>query len=451
VTTHDSKAAIVGAEMLRRWRQNEPGWRNLGNDIRRVKCKKTFPSPDLGFWDEDNQWNIRCEFKPPKQSDKRDTVHTGLGQAVGYLHPGVGAQLTYQIAPKSLGGGFDSGSHLTTLFKQQIQGRIPVGLILYNPDDLTDIEMAVPVELDTITSKGKKSAFHSEDRYWAKWVDMSTVELHRILSLAFHCEEKESDRRMRWIMKIFWKWNLGSKPYLANRDPHIFWAPSMGEGQGWRTKTLNNGRPYPGKAIMKGSKLRAAAQRRVRDGVVTEQVAERALRARLLDYSSDGMMYKVTYKNYFMTLDHLQLWDADYKLTDEGMELFMVGRSHEPNSSMFIDAFARLMLTTGEHHQLIMDLVEFSSGKSFGGHKEAVAAFVKHYSALGYMRFNEPRSTGGSGGTLPLKYEMLIWGKLGLLDKIGGLLDGVEGDNYGWRDGFGFSFNHRRIGDLLSS
>ena len=177
--------------------------------------------------------------------------------------------------------------------------------------------------------------------------------------------------------------------------------------------------------------------------------AERAMAEWLFQPGSEGNRYRVVYKNSMMLLDHLDLWDSNYRLTDDGMDLFLTGKKYGPNSMMFIDLFARLMLINGSHHRLIMDLCEFTSGQEFENHKNALSAFVEHYSRLGYIRYNEGRATERKGGTDQLKYELLLWGKLGLLDKYGGRLSGVDGGKSGWKKGYGFCFNHRRIEDLL--
>ena len=54
MTKHDALAAIVEKEMLRRWRERVEGWRDLDAGIVPRKPKKTFPSPDMVFWDKEN-------------------------------------------------------------------------------------------------------------------------------------------------------------------------------------------------------------------------------------------------------------------------------------------------------------------------------------------------------------------------------------------------------------
>ena len=451
MTRHDRLSSIVQNEMLRRWREGVDGWNDIGTDIIPVKCKKTFPSPDMAFWDEENQWNIRCEFKPPKESDKRDTIHTGLGQAVGYLHPSVGAQLTYQVAPNYLGGGFDSGEHLRRLFSETIHGKLPVGLILYNPENPIDIEMAVPVDQETISGTGSKSNFNSADRYWAKHVDTTTMEIYNLLYNAFSNDHGTAMERRNHIIEESYEWLVGSPPYMQEPEPHVFWPEAMSQDRtAWREKLLSDGTPYPGHPRLIGGKKRSSLRKKIESGELNMHEAERAITEWLFQPDSKGNRYIVVYKNSMMLLDHLDLWDSNYRLTDDGMDLFLTGKKYGPNSMMFIDLFARLMLINGSHHRLIMDLCEFTSGHEFENHKDALSAFVEYYSQLGYIRYNEGRATERKGGTDQLKYELLLWGKLGLLDKYGGQMSGVDGGKSGWKKGYGFCFNHRRIGDLLS-
>jgi hypothetical protein len=131
-------------------------------------------------------------------------------------------------------------------------------------------------------------------------------------------------------------------------------------------------------------------------------------------------------------------------LNERGLELFEIGNKHGPNSSYFIDAFARMMLTTGQHFRLIRDLHNFTKGKDFSSSHEAINAFVIYYASKSFIRFNEESKTGGKGGTKPLKYEILIWKKLGLLQR-----KSENSDKNGWVRGHGFQFNFCRMRRLL--
>lgn len=151
-------------------------------------------------------------------------------------------------------------------------------------------------------------------------------------------------------------------------------------------------------------------------------------------------MYRVIYKNNFMTLDHLQLWDGSYFLTNNGKKLLQIGNKYGPNSNYFIDAFASLMISVGNHFRLIMDLHKFTKGRDYESSEEALSEFVKFYANKNLIRFNKESKTGGRGGTKPFKYEILIWKKLGLLSR-----KTDNSDKDGWVKGHGFLFNFRRI------
>jgi hypothetical protein len=260
------------------------------------------------------------------------------------------------------------------------------------------------------------------------------------------CKDKDKETRKHKIISSTWEWLIGSPPYLERSDPHVFWAPTMGETFGWKNKQLHDGTPYPGKPIIKGDKIRSAFLRKVQSGELSRIDAEKLFSEYLNEMGGNSPMYRVIYKNNFMTLDHLQLWDGSYFLTESGIKLYEIGRYHGPNSSLFIDTFARLMLNIGEHYQLITDLDNFTKRKDFQNSDEAIYAFVNYYANKNLIRFNNESKTGGKGGTKPMKYEILIWKKLGLLER-----KSENSDNNGWVKGHGFLFNHHRINLLLNT
>jgi hypothetical protein len=456
--SHDETASIVGAEMLSRWQKRHPGWEQFGPDIRPYKPRNSFPSPNISFLDATNGLEIQCKFK--SMGGKRDTISNGIGQSIGYLHPVLDADVTFLIVPKYLDSGYDVGDFLTTFYETVIEGVLPAGLILYDPEEPSRIEMAcapepalfgkkmirttesMPVSEDV--GKRKLPAFHTNDRYWAKWCDMSTSELHRILHYANLCKKKHKESRKIEIISSTWKWLIGPPSYLEERDPHVFWAPSMGETLGWKKKKLSDGSSYPGKPIVKGSKKRSAFLKKVEKGDLSRIDAENQFSEYLNEQGGNSPMYRVIYKNNFMTLDHLQLWDGSYFLNDSGIELLEIGDQYGSNSPRFIDALAWMMLTTGKHIRLIKDLHLFTKGNRFSSSDEAINAFVVYYAGKNLIRFNEESKTKGKGGTKPLKYEILIWKKLGLLSR-----KTEDSDINGWVKNRGFRFNAERINRLI--
>ena len=457
MTKHDRIASIVGAEMLRRWRSGLPGWDQFGPKISTAKPRNTFPSPDISFWDETNEYDIQCKLKT--MGIKRDTISNGIGQSMGYLHPIVDADVSFLIVPKYLDNGFDVRGFLTAFYSNVIEGILPAGLILYDPERPEQIEMACAPDLNlarksktvipivksasNIKEKRERAPFHTLDRYWAKWCDMSTSELYRILHNAHECNDEDKETRKNNIISSTWRWLVGHPPYLERREPHVFWAPTMGETFAWKNKQLSDGRPYPGKPIVKGGKKRSFFLRKVANGELSTIEAEKQFAEYLNEEGGNSPMYRVIYKNNFMTLDHLQLWDGSYFLTENGDKLRQIGQIHGPNSTFFIDEFARLMLNIGKHYQLITDLDNFTRVRDFNSSEEAINAFVKNYAERNLIRFNVESKTVGKGGTKPMKYEILIWKKLGFLNRKSDI-----SDKDGWVTGRGFQFNFERIGRL---
>lgn len=455
MTVHDDMARKAGEKIFQNWRNSIDGWTGLVSpNVHHSKTKATFPSPDKSYWDPDNKWNIHCEFKPPTD-DKRDIISTGLGQTLAYLSDNVGGQITYQIAPLKTGDGYDSGTFLKELYLSKIYSKLPMGLILYEPDNPSNVQMAVPVDPTTISGEGDIPS--TLDRYWAKWQDLPTQVLWHILDFAFRCPNREAKRgnisKREWIMNSLWEQILAppSIRTLNNVDPSVFWAPSMSGGGNWKTKTLLDGSLYPGKDMQVGTKIRNKSNQDISARRLTAEEALENLTKWFEETGSNSSRYRYIWKNYFLLLDHLNFWDGDCQLNDDGYRLHRLGVTLGYNSQMFIDFFTYYILTNGSHLRLIYDLDEYTAGKSYSTRREALNGFLNYYGDLGYYRFNDNRKTDNTGGTEAFKYEILLWEKLGLLSKGGQIYLTAGIDDKGWHsNGRGFLFNHRRIADLMS-
>ena len=103
---------------------------NVGTGFYRVGCNATFPSPDAAFYEDDRNLLVSFEFKPATETKRG--ILTGLGQSIAYLNS---SNLSYLIIPQKLED-FEIGEYMTDLYSNQISGNLPVGLILYENNQI---------------------------------------------------------------------------------------------------------------------------------------------------------------------------------------------------------------------------------------------------------------------------------------------------------------------------
>lgn len=151
---------------LAAWRNGD--WPNgvISANVHATAALKSFPSPDSTLFDEQNKRVIAFEFKPPTET-KRGML-TSIGQAFAYLNS---ANAAFVISPKTVEG-YAIGDYLSDTFKHHIVGRAPVGLLIYEDDDPSNIHIAIDIDPATIIEK-KIDRNEISNRYWAKHVDMS--------------------------------------------------------------------------------------------------------------------------------------------------------------------------------------------------------------------------------------------------------------------------------------
>ena len=124
------------------------------------------------------------EFKPPTETKRG--ILTGLGQAIAYLQR---SSVSFLIAPEEIEG-YNMKGYLNDLFKNLLK-KIPVGLITYDINDPSKVDMIVNVKDTDRESKGYKKS--NENRYWAKHQDLPLPLFYIMLNL------------MPLVGKIIWR------------------------------------------------------------------------------------------------------------------------------------------------------------------------------------------------------------------------------------------------------
>lgn len=386
---HHIMAKTCSDVALSNWRNGE--WANtiISNQVRSVGSQSSFPSPDATFFDDKFQRVINFEFKPPSET-KRGML-TSIGQALAYLN---NSNLSFIFCPESVDG-FNISNYFKDLFQDHIVGKLPIGLISYENDNPSKITELVSIEPSTILSKKINSNIIS-DRYWAKHQDLPNEVLFALLDKAFVLPDTQNRKhevwKSTWVDYIFDKMRVLNT--LNDLDPHIFY--------------------HYGTPFQLGKKKKSELRKKVKNGKITENDALAELK-HWADPDRKGDCYSESYKKNFMTfIGHLELWDDACRLTPSGYELHKIGKIYGPNSKMFLDALIRIVLFSGRHLDLIMDLWEFSIDNREKTLPELANKFTDYYANQGKIKFN-PNRRKKTGQNEQFRFELIFWRKFNLL------------------------------------
>lgn len=381
-TLHDNLAGICCMQILKDLGPSGKG------DFQQIFSKNIrrigtsgWPLADFQLLDYDNNYTWAFEFKPPGQQ-KREYV-TGLGQAYTYLNF---ADYSALIVPVMSNDRFSIADYLSKTSKLEVLSNSPVAIFAYDESRLLSGD---PGSLSLIRSiNNKRSEIppnkKSEDSggvFWTWWRDTSDTELYRLLELSDIHRGKSPDIYTDYVWPDFQK-------ELAN-----------GKVCTWE------GEP-----------------RRVNSGFSQHK------------------------QNYKIPLFRLGLIEQDSgDLTEEGYDLLKIGKIFKPNSAVFLDEIARIILTRGQHLELINQLEnyqnslarnaeELQSSKSFFG------GFETWLDKQGLIPQRKPgRVTTGNKNSF-IRDEPKLWNKLHLTN--------VKNDQY-FERGYGIKFNISRITSLI--
>jgi len=377
----------------------------LGANFYRIGCDSGFPAPDAAFFENTTKTLATFEFKPPTENKRG--ILTGLGQVIAYLNS---SNLAFLVIPERLDD-FEMGDYMDKLFNDHLSGHLPVGLITYANNDASSVTLRRNV--DAIVNPTNFNG-RANRRFWAKWVDLPVPLFHLIL----HCYylKKVGIVRGDAFAYCYSKY-LVPRRVLKTLQP--VGIPDLA-GDTIRTaadqkevkyfeKKLALYRPLTGAA-------RAAAFQKLRTDVSTAHVGDN--------------YYQSIRKNLNTFVKHVGCIDSEGGLTDTGFRMYHLGLVNGPNSKLFRDYFARLLLLTGNHIDLIFDLnrlIDQSNGHA--SLAEVRTMWYDDYNSRGMIKRNPGRVAGTVVTVEELKYEFIIWRSLALMVDAAGL----PGVSFDWK------------------
>jgi hypothetical protein len=377
----------------------------MGSRLYRVGCDSAFPSPDATFYDDDEKLMVSFEFKPPTETKRG--ILTGLGQAIAYLGS---SNLSYLISPQYLED-FNIGSYLSDLYKSEVVGKLPVGLILYPNNDPSCVILEHNVN---VVDRNKKFSAQAQSRFWAKHQDLPIPLFHLIL----HC----------YYLKKIGHINVDAFAYCF--DNYLVPIQAIKD---LSPKTVLDVSGNPIKTLS-GKKDILFLEKKINAIRLLPNSSQAAEIQRLEDncstaYTGDNYFNSMK-KNFVTFLKHLGCIDSEGAITEMGFKLYNLGLANGPTSKLFFDYFTKTVLLEGHHLDLIFDVDQLSN--EFKGEKsitEIRSEMNIRYLKKGMIKLNPNRQAGAQSSVDFLKYEYILWNSLGLVVST----SGVPNRSFNWR------------------
>lgn len=367
------------------WTYAAGGW---GVDFCRTGTPADFPSPDAAFYDSTNSKMAYFEFKPDTETKRG--ILTGVGQSIAYLQK---SNLSFLVAPKRLDG-FDLESFLDDLYTNQIDGKIPTGLIIYDNTNPKSVTMKHGVSILSTASVGSAAGV---DRFWAKHQDLPIPLFHLILHYYY----------LKKVGSIYgdpfaacFKEKLISPTILTTCAPQIVYDIA---GNPIRTVAGTKNLLHMEKKL----KIYATYAAAVRNAAITKDIDT--------TYTGDNY-YNSIKKNYISFVKNMHMIDSTGELTESGFKMYHLGLVNGPTSKIFYDYFTRELLTTGHHLDLIFDYDQIKCNNPTADVNTALGLLEADYIAKGNIKTNPARMRGTSSTVNFLKYERILWKALGLIE-----------------------------------
>lgn len=404
---HHLLAKATTDSILSKFKSGE--WKSAneaGIDFYRVGCDSAFPSPDASFYDATKKILVTFEFKPPTETKRG--VLTGLGQSIAYLR---NSNLSYLIVPQTLED-FRLGEYMSDLFSSQINGKLPIGLILYENNIPINVSLAHNV---SVLSETQSFSTIPSGRFWAKHLDMPIPLFHLIL----HCYYlKKVEHLEEDAFAYCWREYIVPSKVFETLEPCVIF-----DCEGNPIKTLS------------GKKNISFFEKRIAKINLIDNLEEKECAINKLINDADTRYigdnyYNSIRKNFVTFLKHIGVIDSIGSLTEDGFKLYHLGLVNGPNSKIFIDYFTQRILMTGHHLDLIFDLdIICNKHKGHKNMQQIRQLMEAEYEAKGMIKRNPNRMSGEESRVEFLKYEFILWGALNLLIKT----EGIPEISFNWK------------------
>lgn len=378
---------------------------NCGTELYRIGCNSNFPSPDAAFRDDSNDITITFEFKPPTETKRG--ILTGLGQSIAYLNS---SNISYLVIPEYLED-YKIGDYISDLFRNQVVGKLPVGLITYENNTPTNVSLIHNVDIKNNTAFSNPI---SNNRFWAKHQDLPVPLFHLLL----HCY---------YLKKIG---QINGDAFAYCWDKYLFPSSNITNLKSTTVLDVSNNEIY----TLSGRKKISFMEKRINkanklSGQAKIDEINKITQDADTTFVGDNY-YKSIKKNYITFLKHIEVVDSEGELTEDGFKLYHLGVVNGPDSKLFKDYFTKTVLLVGHHLDIIFDLENLCNDyKGISEFSEIKQKLYYEYEAKGMIKKNPNRVAGATSTVNFLKYEDILWNSLNLK----GSSSGKPNNRFNWK------------------
>lgn len=413
---HNIQARKAADAILSNWRNGT--WRSpkISRSVHLTRIDSSFPSPDECFFEPTTSTRIAMEFKPGDRETQRGLL-TGVGQCVAYLNR-HGA--SYLVAPNSVSDNHRIGDYLEIVFRKVIYDRLPVGLVTYGGSNLVSLQLRCDISNRLRLPTGNIRGL--DVNYWAAWRDTPPHAIYLLLKTADEISDNMGRGEKIWHKYYLEQYVVGGSAVTIQDVPSNI--------KMWDGTTSQ----IPLQGIKR--KLRGMVAR----GEITTTQALEEIRLDISPHVGDNN-YRDIKKNHYNFVNHLMLWDEDFRPTKHGKELLEIGRKFGETSQELKDFLGYLLLDVGRHAELIKDVKNAISNSPTPPRsmRDVRSASYDYLESRGYIKRNPNRTS--TGVRKFLSSEFGVWGHFGILTQHRG--------SY-FIPGTGLSFDKPRIEELLA-
>ncbi len=442
MSAHDYESKLASDAILNNFRIGSPDWKNnfISNQAHYIKSTQKFPSPDRSFYCPDLYTTIALEFKPAERESKRGIL-TGLGQTLAYLenHPDGNLKIndaSYLVIPEIIDN-FDIGSFMENIFKNQIFGKLPIGLVTFKTEDPSVIKLRCNISNElknffqinykNMINKGytdEQALKFAKDRqnkinyknknfitYWAAWRENYPHDVYYLLKTAIKNTTKDPVKRKREIYNKFYYSYYCYPPSTVDTlkiipNKLLRWGE---EKQYWREETKR----ILKKSVDEGKDSLTDAMNRLKWAAESDPKARKKYWDKiqnlsvLLPANSSDNDYANLKKNKVNGPSHTGLWDNDT------FEVSEIGKRYIKHFETYKDpirSLACIYIGSGKYDELILDIIKYQKinknkmPKEIGLYKDNLKNYFINKGLIG---LNPNRTTTGDRKFLQSELQVL--------------------------------------------
>ena len=365
---HHRSSDFVSKHILSKWRKGE--WLNnfVTQDVTLSHSPSVFPSPDCDFQDNNIRTRISFEFKP--YTETKRGMMTGVGQSIAYLKK---ANASYLISPSVIDD-LQMENYLNDLFQKFIKGKLPVGLIIYDGVDLSNIRLKC--DIDSTLSPSTPVEL-TNTSYWCFWRDLPPDGFYKLSKSAEFVTDKTERSEKVWDYFFYNFYTpLNTRNTLDLIESEIFM---------W---------DYQNKMIPFSTTKRKLTSD-VNAGSLSLDEALNLLKKKWSKNETDNL-YRDYKKNYINFMNHNNLWDENFYLTPLGKKFVMRYEQNYDNKLQLIDEITQIILVEGKYDNLITDIkTATQSFTILNDDNTYLKELYKYFDSNGFIAKNPNRTTSG--------------------------------------------------------